>query len=297
MQTLMPSPAFVLSGATGPVQTLAFSENGHLVVGGDTNRVLTAWVNGQVAWQRDLRSKQAKVRATERIRSVAFSRDGASLYVASGDRLRALDALNGEELWHYEPPRAWCFLVISPNCVTVTADERVVCCLENGAIGIWDRRGRRLQGWTHNDGPRYIGLLPDGKLAGTDRFSLCLWDLETEAEVAKVTPTERLHAFACSPIENLVATRSLHAVDVWEGHDLRQVAAVPIQAGTPLLVASPSSPLFAYSETGVVRVIDRDGQGLMNFPEEAVSLAFNPLEPEIAVGRRDGTIAIWPLMT
>ena len=296
MQTLMPSPSLVLTGATGPVQTLAFAPDRDLVVGGDTQRTLTAWSGGQIAWQRDLRSEQAKVRAIERIRSLAFSRDGATLYVASGDRLRALDAMTGDEIWHYEPPRAWCFLIVSPNCVAVMPDERVVCCLENGAIGIWDRNGRRLQGWTHNDGPRYIGMLPQGTLAGTDRFSVAIWDLVTQAEVAKVTPSERVYAFTSSPIESLVATRSLHAIEFWDGQSLAAVGSVPIQAGTPLLVASQRDPWFAYSETGLVHVIDHRGLPIARIEDEAVSLAFNPLEAEIAVGRRDATVAIWPLV-
>lgn len=284
----------VFEGALGPVQTLAFSPDNRILVGGDTVRNLTAWdLEGNVVWQTDLRSDQAKVRPIERIRSLAFSRDAKTLYVASGDKLRGIDAEDGRTIWHYEAPRAFAFLIISPNSVAVLGNGNLVCSLENGTIGIWSPDGKRLKMWHDNDGPRFLGVLPDGlRMAGSDRYTVCIWDLVTSAKIAKMRPAERVYAFAVNPVSPTIAVRTLGAIELWNVDDQERTAHIEIEPSNPVLVSAPTVPWFAFTEGPRTQIIDANGGSVGTLEERAVALAFSYNADLLAIGRRDSTAVI-----
>lgn len=277
----------------GPVQTIVFGPHGQLATA-DTERHLSLWRDFVRLGDFDLRSKSDKVRPIERVRSVAYSRSGDRVYVASGDKVRAFDTESGEVLWRFEPPRAWCFLIISPNTIAVAQDDRLVICFENGQIGLYDRDGHQYGGWSDNDAPRYAAFLPDGKnLVGTDRFTVCVWDATTQAKVARFTLPERLYALAVSPRNPWVATRELSSVTLTNVETGETLLRIPIMPGIPLVAFSPTDPYIAAGEAGGVTIFDLAGKTVLRCMEpglKIVSTAFTPDGRWLANGCSDGVV-------
>ncbi|HRF58399.1 MAG TPA: WD40 repeat domain-containing protein [Fimbriimonadaceae bacterium] len=285
-----------LEGHLGPVQTIVFGPGG-LLATADTERHLTIWRDGVRVGDFDLRSKSDKVRPIERVRSIAFSRSGDRVYVASGDKVRAIDTATGEVLWIFEPPRAWCFLIISPNTISVTQDDRLVIAFENGQIAVYDRDGHVIGGWNDNDAPRYAALLPDGRsLVGTDRFTVCVWDAENQAKIARFTLPERLYALAVSPAHPWVATRELSSVTITNVESGETLLRIPIMPGVPLVAFSTTDPVIAAGEAGGVTVFDLYGRTVMRCMEPGLKMAVAAFTPDgrwLAAGCSDGAVRFY----
>lgn len=280
--------------AVAPVQNLAFGSQGRSATG-DVNRVVRVSRDGAPVFTLDLRSNKRKIRSIERIRGLAFSPDGAALYVACGDQMSAFDSTTGERLWAYEPPRAWGFLIISPISISVSPDGDVAMATDAGRVRVWSSDGSTKSHWSDNDSPRIAAYAGTDRLVGTDSFSLCVWQPSTGAKLARRKLAERVYGMAVSPNGRLAATRTLHGIDAVDVETLEVVGRYPVGYGLPLVAFSDDSALLAVNEDDSVKVytVGNGKESLLKANEARIrSLRFKD-EQTLAAGCSDGVVRTW----
>ncbi|HRI44549.1 MAG TPA: PQQ-binding-like beta-propeller repeat protein [Fimbriimonadaceae bacterium] len=282
-----------LPGSGGLVDHLVFSPDGEVLISSDVHSVVTAWCDGVPLWKLDLSRRFGFPRRGGQVRSLAFSKGGEALYVATPGRVLAVDAASGQIRWSKELPRTWCFLVVRPNGLAVRPSGHIVCSLENGYFVVWDDAGREMAKWYDNDAPRYFGLLSDGvHLLGVDRFTLALWHLDRREKLTTSESAEAIHAFGMARGVPTVATRSLDAIEVWDMQSATRILRVGIKTGRPLLAIAPHSPILIFAEEGRLHLMDFEGRRIGVILTDAVCLAFRDQGDDLAIGLADGRILL-----
>jgi WD40 repeat protein len=229
------------------------------------------------------------------VRSAAFSPDGDRVFIANGFRVTAFDALTGGRIWQWRPPRVWVFLANAPGGVAVSHSGEVAMTAEDGLFGIWDVAGTRRILVRDEDAPRYFAFVADGSLiAGTDRGSLCVWRTSDLQKVARVqAPEGRIHAFAASPFGDVVATRSLESIALWDAELRSGQRQFPVGPGLPVLAFSPRAPILAFAQASGVVIVDFAGVEVARYDDSQrrpLSMAFSPTDNRLAVGYSDGAV-------
>jgi WD40 repeat protein len=296
-------PAIVLTGHRYPVQTIAFSPDGSTLATGDTAMNVRVWKGWEPLLTIDLHEEWDKVRPTERIRGAAFSRMGDRLFVAAGQRLMSFDLMHdggtqGSE-WTYVAPRFLGFLIVSPVALSVSRLDYVAAAFDSGSIGVWSINGSEGRTWHDNAAPRAMSYMPDGeRLVGTDSFSVTLWDSIAQKRLDHMQSSDRIFGFAASPVDGIVAIRTLQDIRILRLDKRQLMGALPSGPGLPLLAFSPSGTLLAAATKSAVQFIDTTGRESFRIPlpdTRVVSMAFSPDGGRMAVGCADGTIRVWPI--
>lgn len=278
------------------INHIAYSPDGKTIATSDVHMNVQVTRGGETIFSQRFRSKQDKIRPTDRVRGLQFSLDGRLLFVAAADTLRALEVESGDEIWSYTPPRSFGFLVISPICLT-SRDGDVAAAFDNGSMAVWSESGIMKSLWHHNDAPRTLEFASEGALlVGTDSFSLTGWNWETRKQTFKMPMPARVYGMAVSRRELVAGTRTLHGIHLWDLAQQKAIGAMPVGFGLPLLAFSPTAPLMAYSERHSVMLCDLEGQIVDQRPVQdaaIVSLAFSRDGQEIAVGCTDNQVRQW----
>lgn len=239
-------------------------------------------------WSRNLGSKLDKVRPTERIRGLCLSPSGHRVYVAAADTVYALDAATGDIVWKYEPPRSWGFLVISPIALACAPNGEVTASFDNGSFTVWDEDGQVKGLWQDNDAPRHLFYAADGqRLVGSDSFSLCLWDPAMRKRVVRLPLQDRAFAMASSSVAAVATIRTLHHLVLWDLHERREMARVPVEPGLPLIAFHPNGELLATTGRSGVVVLDLSLHEVARFdvPDATVlAITFSPDGREVSLG-------------
>ena len=286
---------------SSPVQSLAFNQNGRFLATGDTSRVIRAWLNSALFLDASLQSANLKVRATERIRGMAFSPDGNRLYVLCGDTLRAFDLLTRGQIWSYQPPRSFGFLVSSPQAVAVSPSGNVVTVSDVGEVVAMTADGHVLHQWWDNEAPRYLSFIGDGPgIVGADGFSVSVWDAYTGRKLRRLRTRERIYGMAVDPLKQVVATRTLHSVDLIDAQTLLAIDRLPAPSGLPLISFSPEGSALALGGKEEVLILDLQSKRCFVLPTHGarvVSLAYHPSGFQLAAGCSDGAVRFWDLAT
>ncbi len=280
------------------INRLAYSPDGQKLATGDIQMNVAVYVGDTLVFERNLGSELEKVRPTERIRGLAFSGDGRTLFVAAADTIHAINSETGETVWAYEPPRSFGFLVISPVALSCQGGL-LAASFDNGSVAVWDEAGKLKCLWQDNDAPRFLAFGFEGtRLIGTDSFSLCAWGSTSRSKDVRIPLPNRAFGFAASPDGKRVAIRTLQQIVFW---DLESKAVL----GSA--VAEPGLPVMAFDPTGEVlavvsghRVLQIDSSGAVRREDEMegkeiLSLAYRPDGRAIAVGLADGTAQILPM--
>lgn len=287
----------VFSAHEYPVMSLAFSADGRWMASGDTNRMVKLWKDGNVLHSFDLRSGDEKVWPTERIRGMAFSSDSCRFFIASGDHLRSIELGSGEIDWEFVPRRRLCFLVVSPIAIALRPNGALLAATNAGKLLEWNPEGKFLRGWTEGECPTHLGLLADGtRWVGTDGYHIGVWDIGSGLKTQRLSSHERFYALATSPIENVIAVRTLHDVKMLDMDSMEIRLAIRVGIGLPLIAFSPDgSKLAVGAEHGIEIHSLREGSAERIELTDAtlLSLAFNR-SGSLAVGCSDHSIRIWP---
>jgi WD40 repeat protein len=293
MQSALPTSIEPSLNQLPGINQIAFSPDGTRCATGDTGMRVRIERNGKTVVERDLRSTSEKARTTERVRGLGFSHDGKLLYVAAGERLRALSSDNGAEKWAYSPPRSFGFLVISPVGLATTGDQ-VAACFDNGSMAVWSPEGRMRAIWHDNDSPRYLSFLGDGnRLVGCDSFSVCVWDPATRRRLMKLRLPDRVYGLSVSPTANIAATRTLYSVQLWDLDLATMLSQVPVGQGLPIVAFHPERQWLAVADKWAVNLVDFSGRFIDRYdcgPAAVLSLAFRPDGRTLAVGGSDGQV-------
>lgn len=277
------------------VKAIAVSGDGQWKATADVGRRVIVWKGDDPVLKYDPIPIWERMGANRRVYSLAFSRDSYVLYIGMTDRLAAYHVDSGVRIWQFRGPRVLAFLPSSPVGLAVNpVTETLAAAYDDGHVGLWTPTGSCRRFWFDNDAPRHLAFTRDGsRLIGSDSFSICIWDAETHAKIARHVPNERVHALALSTGFDVAASRTLYDITIWDVDTGAESAKIPIGRGLPLMAFSPTAKLLAYSEMNVVRVCDFEGnaKGETTIPTEmTLSLGFSADGEILLVGGSDGAI-------
>lgn len=252
-----------LAGHTNQVRALAFSTDGKLLAAAGGNPAqfgeIKIW---DVAGQKELRTIRGH---RDNIFAVVFSPDGTRLATCSYDRMIKLwDVATGSELKNLKDHTDAVFqIVFSPD------GKRLASASADRTVKIWEvATGERLYTLSDAlDAVNTVSFHPSGKLlaaAGADRI-IRIWELgETEGRQIKslIAHEDAINQIAFSPNGRvLVSTGADRQLKFWDPNELIEIHTAEIQ------------------------------------PDWVFALAFSPDGKRLAVGRHDGSVAVYDPMT
>ncbi len=293
-------PTSIFEAHDDPINQISFAPDKTVMATADTRMRLRIWKDGAVLSDFDLRSMLDKVRSTERVRGIRFSSNSQRVIVAAGEWLNAYDLGGPEEpAWSFIAPRLFAFLIVSPTSLAVSNQDVVAAAFDNGTILFFDIDGNKTSQIRHNAAPRSIGFLPDGRVVGTDSFSVSLWDSGQRKPVWHRQSRGRIYGMAVSGDGELMAVRRLFTVLVLKTQSGEEVATYKVGRGLPLVTFSPSQPLLALGRQHGIDLYNfadaGAGRTLALEDAELISLAFSADGGAVAAGCSDGTVRTWGL--
>lgn len=271
------------------VQSLASGLEGEWIATGTSGRLLSVFNHDVLAWTRDLRSHDDRIRPTERIRALTFADEARKLVVAAGPRVYAFCTETGKEVWRYESTRYLGFLLTAPTDLQVAADGSLVLVFDCGRFAVLEPDGTERFVRSDNYAPRFLRLTggPGHEAVGTDGQGLYLWEDEFRSRRRLGQFPERIQGFDVRG--GRMAIRLLHTARVQDlsGEEIYRFDAA---LGLPVVSLSPQGWL-ASAEGGTLVVRDREGK-----VAERRSVTEEPLlsivwvdERNLVVGSRDGS--------
>ncbi len=172
---------------------VAVSADGRFIATSDVDMNIVVRQGEEVVFDGNFGSDNDKIRPTERVRGLAFSPGGDTLYIAAGSEVAAIRTTTWMPAWYYEPPRSFGFLIVSPIALDVAATGDVAVAFDNGSIVVWDGNGTKKETIRDNDSPRWMRFVAGGsELVGSDSFSLCKWHPAERKKKSKIVPQSRI---------------------------------------------------------------------------------------------------------
>ncbi len=291
-----PSPQ-VVAFHPFPVKMVRFSPEGRYMATGDTDLQIKVWSEGREVAHIDPKSRDEKIRPTENIRGMEFSRDESLLYVAASDTIDAYSIPDGNLVWQYCPPRHFGFLIASPQALAVSASGSLAASFDYGSLALFDPYGKLVYKRNENSAPRFLGFTSTGEsMVGADGFHLCVWDTRTGDAIHRWQVKDKIFAMSVSPVEPLVATRELHTMSIYHTDRFEKVCSLPAERGLPGLAFCPRGDIMASGEKSRVRLINMECQGVQDFhaPSKTIlTVAFTPDGGKLVAGCSDGEVISW----
>lgn len=271
-----------------PVKIVESSRDGALVASADTDRRLKVWRGSQELYSLNLRAWHERFRALDRIRALKLSDNSQTIYVASGETVKAIQTGTGEIIWEHGRLPTWAFLITCPQTLAIGAD-RIAVGYDDGAIEVV--KNGSWHTWHDNDAPKAAAFLPgDRLLAGTDLVSVCIWDTDAQTKVAKFRPKHKVHALAASPVADVVATRSLREVEIWDAGSCRLLGKADAPPGLPYLAFHPEHEWLASTDAKGVSVFDFSGELVRRLDTGCPPKSLAWTRDGLLIGRLDGVI-------
>ncbi|CAN5410535.1 hypothetical protein BH11ARM1_BH11ARM1_16830 [soil metagenome] len=251
-----------------------------------------------LAFERDFNFLDDRIRAVQRIRGLAFSDNAEQLYVLAGDTMYAISTQNGETIWSYSPPRSFGFLVSSP--LSVAAQNGVVAAsLDNGSMVVWTQDGKLQNRFSHNDSPRYLSLVDDGKtIVGTDGFSIGMWDWQSGRQTSRIRTDQRIYGFAVSSRQRIAAAWTMLGAEIYDLSNGAKISTIKSGPGLPNLALDPVNARIAVAERNGVLVSNFAGDRQTRFEvsdANVISVQFAPDGSQVLVGGTDCAVRSFDL--
>ncbi len=290
---------YMYMGHLAPVTAIAFSPDGRTIVSGDTERRILIKAEGSWPVRLDVSSHDEKVRNTERMRSLGFSKDGMTVFVSAIDRLEAVRLDTLERYWSYTPPRFFGFLVVSPLRLAVAEHGGLAACFDNGTVGVWDVNGRLLALWKDREPPNYIGWHPDGKqIVGVNKWQLCVWNPERRRRAGKTSfrDDEPIHGLTVHPTRPFALIRTLHRLRLIDLQTFQCLSDTDAPVGLPLAAFRPGHDAIAVANEHHVTLQDMEGRwidALDLIDARVTSLAWSKDGSKLAVGSSDWAVRVF----
>lgn len=286
-----------LSHGPSPVRLVDFGPQGQVVTA-DVDMQVKVWQGSELVTELDMRSKTARHRALDRLRSVAFTADGTGLYLCSGSRLVLADLATGAELWRYSAPEWWPFLIASPQAVARMDDGGILASFDNGTIERFTPDHERVFRVKDSEAPVWFTVdSAAGKIVGCDAYHVCVWNLEDGKKIQRTTLDEHGFAFAYAPSSGLAAVRDAGTLTVRNLLEGSVIDRVPLPPGPPLVAFDGTGETLVYACGNTV--VLRDGAGDRSVLELAgaarlVTLVIDQ-QGALWTGHSDGLVHRWTL--
>ncbi|HEX8703888.1 MAG TPA: hypothetical protein VF815_33965 [Myxococcaceae bacterium] len=287
-----------LRGHRGPVQSIAFSEDGRLLASGGSDSTVRVW---DLPTRRELRRFEGNLQP---MWSVAFEQDGRTLATGGNDALVHLwDTRTGHELRrlksHTGPVRA----------VATSTDGRLLASGgDDGLLYLWEpdtgHNPRRMEG--HAGSVRSVAFSPDGRwlVSGGDDFTVLLQrtDAPQPPKLLK-GPQGRVLSVAFSPDGSLVAASGEDSgVFLWKAETAQELRHLQSPTTSVRAMAfSPDGKLLASSGDKTVQLWEvstgRLVRTLKGHEKAVQTLAFSPEGNTLASGGGDSAVRLWDVNT
>jgi WD40 repeat protein len=291
------APALAMPAHSSPVHSLAYNHDGRFLATGDSHRVLRAWFESTPFLDANVQSINPKLQGPDRIRGIAFSPEGSQMYVACGDTLRAFDLITRNEVWRYQPPRSFGFLILSPVAVAASPVGNVLTVSDGGLVAVLSAAGKRIGQWWDNESPRQFSFSASGtEIVGADGFSVSTWDAYSGRRISRLRTRERIYGMALDAIRNLIATRTLHHVEFIDAEKMLPIERISAPVGLPLIAFSTDGRYLALGGREEIMLLEVGTKQCFVLPIEGarvVSITFHPVESQLAAGCSDGVVRFW----
>jgi WD40 repeat protein len=199
------------------ITSIAFSPDGKLVVAGFGSGFIRVNDSESLLFGVKLGGHQ------EAVRSLAFSRDGRTLYTGSVEAVKVWDVdsavrsqlpLGGDVTKDpgKSPGQGIESLAFSPDGRTLVSDH------DNNGLAFWDvGTRRRSEGMPQDINATAFAFSPDGKtLAYAVYREVILWDRAARREAARFKPVDFASAIAYSPDGKTLTTGGSDGVTLWD---------------------------------------------------------------------------------
>lgn len=282
------------------INHVAFSADGQWLATADVSRFVRVWHYGKLIREYDLRNLSDRFRALDMVRAIAVSPQGDRLIALSGETVFGFDLLTGAEIWGYDAPMTWGFLVTTPQSVAFSKTGSMVIAQSNNRVLLWSRTPsgyHQVAKWGDNDAPHTVRFMADGlRVVGADYFAICTWD-SNGTKLSKYRPTRKVFALDASPIENVIAYRTLHEIQIWDGNSGQQMGLAETPAGLPTLSFSPTAKYLAFGHESGIKLVDFEGKlvGEYDSGAQVKTVQFTPDGNHVAFSTSDGKLKLWPI--
>lgn len=235
------------------VKFACFSPNGRYLAAADADRNVAVWSTQptgnlleNLVWQQSLRHISDRFRAMDHVRSMVFANDDV-LLIGSGETLRAVNVHNGLEIWRRESVPDYGFLVVTPVALARGKFGHIACAYADGLLELYPP-GDSIPKWVQldNDGPVRVQFSADGNYVfGTDRFTICVWEVATGDKVWRYPTIEKTFGMAVSRVSEHLIARSLFHCRTIETPSGQVLAETPTKVGFPNVECHPFKEEYA----------------------------------------------------
>jgi WD40 repeat protein len=284
--------------AGSPVNGVAYSPNGHLVLAGTASGRLRVWTMVDFEEVADLVGHKSE------IWSVAFSSDGLRIASGSHDRtLRVWDSRTFEQIGVCGHDDEVYSVAFSPNSASIASGSG------DCAVRIWNTLSfeevGRLTG--HEDIVSSVAFYPDGTciVSASHDCSVRIWDARTYESLSVVKCSWSLRAVSVSPdgLRLALGEHKSNAGGVLRMFDIATLveqAQVNISPGPyfpwAIAFARDGDLIASGTVSGAVQIWDaRKLSNISTVKEQhgqVMSIAFSPDGSQIVSGSQDGTVRI-----
>jgi WD40 repeat protein len=291
-----------LTGHAGPVNAVAFSPSGRIIVSGSFDKSLKIWDGGSGQLLRTLTGD------TEGISSVAFVPSGKQIVSGSLDRTigiwdadsgQSIRTLRSDQSYSWEVPPAVWSVAISPD------GARVAAASADATVKIWNIASGELVHLLkgHGDVVTSVQYFPVGRAiaSGSKDGTVRLWDAETWQSLGWVTnPSGQVLAVAVSPDgKHFAASGNGNSVSIWNATNGQLIRTLTAEASAlcALTYSTDGRKIIAGGSNGSIVAWDADsGQLLRTLTGHSGAvraLAISSDGRRLASASDDKTVDVW----
>ncbi|MEQ1821038.1 MAG: hypothetical protein ABL949_00855 [Fimbriimonadaceae bacterium] len=293
---MVESALLEIPGVTfAPVNHVCFSPDGTMLAASTVDREVAVFRGNEVIYQSNFMTEDHRIRPHDSIRSIIFSGDGQSLYVAWGDILRRINLYSGSVEWARQSDPNMAFLITTPVNLARSSMGQVACAYADGHVELYDANGVLEGRFSDNAAPCLMSYISGNRLAGTDRFSITVWSSGGRL-LHRAKGTRRMFALAASEESDLLAVRSLHEVLIMRTSDWQAVGHADTRPGYPKLLFIAGDCLASLDADGF-SLYNPAGEEVKRFETHAyrpIAMAHHPKQG-LAVSGSDGSVHLYPL--
>lgn len=249
---------------------------------------------GELAGEWVLVSDQGKASALERVRQVSLLPGDSGFYAAAGIALWRVEFDQPDPIWSLRVRESFGFLLNSPHTAISLPSDKLWTSTDSGDIQLRSSTGAVLRRRSDNHSPHHAALLADGRVAGADGTTLCVWDAETLKRVVYLPQTGSIFSFAASPTKPWAAIKVDGRIAIWNLDQEEILHDFAVAPGLGLLGWRSEDDLLAIGVDDNLHLCTLEGEVRHIFAARSgariLSVAFGRNREHVFVGCDDGSI-------